>query len=71
MHMFLHVHVPLLLSHMEWSTILIDAVQSLIAILILIILYDYILISIFSFRTCNLVEHIQDVENLMKHKNSL
>lgn len=65
------LHVPLLLSPMEWSTILIDAVQSLKAILILIILYEYILISIFSFPKCNLVEHSQDVENLMKHKYSL
>lgn len=65
------LHVPLLPSHMEWSTILIDAVQSLIAILILIILYEYILISIFYFPKCNLVEHSQDVENLMKHKYSL
>lgn len=45
--------------------------DSLIAILILIILYDYILIPIFSFPKCNLVEHSQDVENLMKHKYSL
>lgn len=65
------LHVPLLLSPMEWSTILIDAVQSLKAILILIILYEYILISIFYFPKCNLVEHSQDVENLMKHKYSL
>lgn len=62
------LHVSLLLSHLEWSTILIDAVQSLIAILMLIILYDYILIPIFYFPKCNLVEHSQDVENLMKHE---
>lgn len=63
-------------SHMEWSSILIHAVQSLIinyrnsnTSIDNDIIQLHININIF-FPRCNLRDHSQDVENLMKHKYS-